>query len=590
MTTADGWDYVTDLLVVGSGGGALCAGLAAHSRGLQTLIVEKTDKIGGSTAMSGGVLWLPDNPVSRRAGVEDSREDARNYFAAVVGDEGPATSRARTEAFLDAVEPLVEFLTDAGVPLRHCEGYSDYYDERPGGKARGRAVEPELFDTGLLGPWESKLRIAEGLPPLPAYTNDIAPLAVAPRTMKSVRTVAKVVGRYLWATARGRQVRGSGAALQGYMLMSLQRAGIPIWTDSPLADLIVEDGRVVGGIVEHGGQARRVRARRGVLLAAGGFARNAEMRQKYGRQPSSAEWTSANPGDTGEVIETAMRLGAAVDLMDEAWWIPSSILPNGYPLFAVFERSKPFAIMVDGDGDRYCNEAASYMEVGREMYKRHEGKASAVPSWWITDSRNRNRYLWGQTPGRITPKDWISSGYMKRADTIEELAGICGIDPAHLRQTVDRYNRSAAHGQDPDFHKGERAYDRFYGDPTVKPNPCVGTIEKGPFYAVALYPGDVGTSGGLLTDEHARVVDQKGRPIEGLYATGNGTASVMGRHYPGAGASIGATFAFGWIAAQHAAESATVPAPSTPPVSIGTIRRPGTGRPATAPPEKGDQR
>jgi 3-oxosteroid 1-dehydrogenase len=561
-TEAD-WDVVTDLLVVGSGGGGLCAALTAGSLGLQALVVEKTAKIGGSTAMSGGVLWLPDNAVSKAAGVQDSRDDARAYFDAVVGDEGPATSKARTEAFLDAVEPMVGFLARAGVPFRHCEGYSDYYDDRPGGKARGRSLETALFDTATLGPWESKLRITDNMPPIPAYTGDVAALSVAPRTLRSVRTVARIASRFAAATVRGRRLRGSGVALMGYLLTALLKADIPVWTDSPLIDLVSEEGRVTGAVIRRDGRTMRVRARRGVLLAAGGFAHNDVMRRKYGRQPASTRWTSANPGDSGEVTEAAIRHGAAVDLMDEAWWIPSSLLPDGKPQFAVYERSKPFAFLVDGNGDRFCNEAASYMEVGRRMYERQAAGTQAVPSWWITDSRNRKRYLWGTTPGGITPRAWISSGYVKKADTIEALARLCDIDPARLRATTDRFNTAAARGEDPDFHKGERAYDRYYGDPSHKPNPCVGPVEKAPFYAFALYPGDVGTSGGVLTDEHARVLDDEGAPIGGLYATGNGTASVMGRHYPGAGASIGASFAFGWIAAHHAA------APSDSPQTIG---------------------
>lgn len=547
------WDVVTDLLVVGSGGGGLCAALTAQANGIHALVVEKTPQIGGSTAMSGGVLWLPDNPVSRAAGVPDSREDARRYFDAVVGDEGPATSTARGEAFLDAVEPMVEFLGGTGVPFRHCEGYSDYYDDRSGGKARGRSLETDLFDTATLGPWESRLRITDDMPPVPAYTADVSALSVAPRTAKSLRTVAAIAGRFVTATLRGRRLRGSGVALQGYLLRSLIDADIPVWTNSPMSDLITDNGQVTGAVVERNGRPLRVRARRGVLLAAGGFARNESMRQKYGRQPATTAWTSANPGDSGEVIETAIRHGAAVDLMNEAWWIPSSILPNGRPVFAVYERSKPYAFMVDGNGDRYCNEAASYMEVGQKMYERHAGGVTAVPSWWITDSRNRKRYLWGTTPGGITPRNWLTSGYVKRADSIEELARLCGIDPARLRATTDRFNAGAVRGEDPDFHKGERAYDRYYGDPAVRPNPCLGPVEKGPFYAFALYPGDVGTSGGVLTDEHARVLREDGEPMSGLYATGNGTASLVGRHYPGAGASIGVSFAFGWIAARHAA-------------------------------------
>lgn len=545
------WDVVTDCLIVGSGAGSMCAALAAAAAGHQALILEKTDVVGGSTAMSGGVLWLPDNPVSRRAGVVDSRDDALRYFAQVVGDKHQSASPQRVGAFLDAIEPMVTFLERLGIPFRHCDGYADYYDDRPGGKSNGRSIETELFDTTRLGPWQARLRVSETLPAIPMYTAEVAPATLGGRTAGSLRTIAAVTARMAAAAVRGRSVRGSGAALQGWMLLAAIRADIPIWNSTPVTDLVIaDDGTVAGVCALRGGKPMMIRARHGVLLDSGGFSRNEAMRRKYGRQPSSTQWTVANPGDTGEVLEAAIRHGASTDLMDEAWWIPTSVLPDGSPLYAVYERSKPHAILVDGNGQRYANEAASYMEVGQAMYERN-ATAPAIPSWWVMDSRNRRRYLWGLAPGGVTPRKWISSSYMAKADSIGELAQQCGIDPAGLTKTLERFNSFAAHGQDPDFHKGERAYDRYYGDPRVRPNPCVAPVEKPPFYAVALYPGDVGTCGGLVTDEHAQVMREDGQPMPGLYATGNCTASVMGRTYPGAGASIGASFVFGWIAARH---------------------------------------
>jgi 3-oxosteroid 1-dehydrogenase len=547
----DDWNVVTDCVMVGSGGGSMCAALAAADAGRQVLVLEKTDVVGGSTAMSGGVLWLPDNPVSRAAGVKDSRADALRYFDAVVGHDHPSTSPARVNAFLDGIAPMVGFLERQGIPFRHCEGYADYYDDRPGGKALGRSIETELFDTTQLGPWQQRLRISETLPAIPIHTAEVAPLTAGIRTAKSVWTAAKVVGRFGAAAVRRQSVRGSGVALQGWMLLAAIRADIPVWTSTPVTDLVLDsDGRVVGVCAMRAGHPIRIRARCGVLLDAGGFSHNEAMRTKYGRQPASTAWTVANPGDTGEVIEAAMRHGAATDLMEEAWWIPSSVLPDGSALYAVYERSKPHAILVDGNGERYVNEAASYMEVGQAMYERN-AVAPAIPSWWVMDSRNRRRYMWGFAPGGFTPRRWISSGYMVKAASLDELAGRCGIDAAGLARTVRRFNSFAAQGRDPDFHKGERQYDRYYGDPRVRPNPCVAPVECPPFYAVALYPGDVGTCGGLLTDENAQVIGTDGRPMSGLYAAGNCTASVMGRTYPGAGASIGASFVFGWIAAKH---------------------------------------
>ncbi len=275
------------------------------------------------------------------------------------------------------------------------------------------------------------------------------------------------------------------------------------------------------------------------------------MRERFQPAPSSTAWTHANPGDTGEMIEAMMAHGAAAELMDQAWWLPSAVMPDGAKVYVHQERAKPHCMMVDANGERFVNEAASYMEVGQAMYERHR-HAAAVPSWLVFDSNHRRKYIFGKMPPAFTPRELIRNGFVKRAGTIDELAAQCGIDPAGLRASVERLGGFARRGVDDDFHKGDRAYDRYFGDPRRHPNPCLGPIERPPFYAVAVHPGDVGTAGGLLTDEHARVLRIDGSPIEGLYATGNTTASVMGRCYPGAGASIGASFVFGWRAAQHA--------------------------------------
>jgi succinate dehydrogenase/fumarate reductase flavoprotein subunit len=295
-----------------------------------------------------------------------------------------------------------------------------------------------------------------------------------------------------------------------------------------------------------------------VLLSSGGFARNKAMRETYSRQPNTAEWTVANPGDTGEVIEMAIAHGAAVDLMDEAWWIPASMKPDGALAMHIGERSKPGSIIVDRDGQRYFNEAVSYMEAGRQMYLRNQ-EGRSVPSWLIVDGRHRKRYLFAFQPPGMTPKEWIDSGYMKKADTLNELARVCGIDSAGLTATVERFNVSARDGIDAEFHRGEGAHERYQGDTTHKPNASVGPVDKPPYYAVEIYPGDVGTSGGMLCDEFSRVLDTDHRPIPGLYATGNCTASVMGRTYPGAGASIGASFVYAFIAMKHASRAPASP-------------------------------
>jgi 3-oxosteroid 1-dehydrogenase len=449
---------------------------------------------------------------------------------------------------------MVRFLEDLGVEFLRCEGYSDYYSEAKGGKARGRSIETVPFDARDLGPWEAKLqpgflsarRVA-------IHTVELQQFGLPWRSAAGARTIGRVLVRTVKARARRQRLLANGASLIANLLKLAVEREIPIWTQTPLVDLVVEDGAVTGIVVRRHGRDVRVRARRGVLLSAGGFAHNAEMRAKYGGdQPNDGRWTSANPGDTGEVIDLAMAAGATVDLMDEAWWIQTSVLPNGTKLMHISERTRPGSIMVDRGGQRFVNEAASYMEVGKEQYARSR-VADALPCWLVFDTRFRRRYPFVMTPPAITPKEWITSGYLHRADTLEDLARDCGIDPDGLRRTVERFNEHARRGEDPDFHRGEARYDHWYGDPAHEPNPSLGPLDKAPYYAVAIWPGDVGTCGGLLTDEHGRVRREDGSTIPGLYATGNTTATVMGRRYLGAGASIGSSMVFAFVAARHAA-------------------------------------
>ena len=565
---SSGWDETYDLVIVGSGGGSMCAALASKSLGKRALIIEKQAKVGGSTGFSGGVWWIPNNPVMKRHGVEDSHERARQYLDAVVTYQGPGTTPARREAFLRNGPEMVTFLERHGMAFEYADGWPDYYDDLPGGEPRGRSLVARLFDVNELGDWATKLSRYPGFP-LPMNSNEFPELFLVKRTWSGKKAAAKLVGRTLfYQKLRGKQLLGGGAAIQGRMLQIALRENLPIWTEAPVRDFVVENGRVTGVIAQRQGREIRVRALDGVLINAGGFSRNARMRQLYQPQPSSNQWTNANPGDTGEVIEAAMRLGAGVDCMEEAWWVVTSMGPNQtwpegavaadgtiLPFMHHLDLSFPYSMMVDQNGERFCDEAGAYMEIGQRMYERHRKTGKAVPSWLVMDARQRKYYPWGTAPPGQIPKQWLDSGYLVAADSIAELARKCGIDVAGLERTVQRFNGFCRNGVDEDFGRGGRAFDRAHGDPTIKPNPNLGAIEQAPFYACRMYPGDVGTAGGLITDEHARVLRVDGTVIPGLYATGNSTASVMGRCYPGAGASIGASFVFGYIAARHAAQA-----------------------------------
>ena len=562
------WDESFDFVIVGSGGGSMCASLLLKDLGKRALIVEKQSRVGGSTGYSGGVWWIPNNPLMAREGIADSYEKSRLYLDSAVdraGNPGPGSSAARREAFLRTGPEIVEFLERKGMLFQRPEGWSDYYDDLPGGEPRSRSLVAKLFNVNELGAWKDRLSMYRGMA-LPLGSEDFTSLFLAKQTWAGKKMAFKLVWRMLKQKLTGGDYRGGGAAIQGRMLQIALREKLDIWTDCPASELIVDNGRVVGVAVQRNGGTIRVEGKDGVLLNVGGFSRNAAMRRKYGPQPSSDGWTNANPGDTGEMIEAAIGLGAACDLMDEAWWVvtslgPSQELPEGaiaadgspIPFMHHIDLSFPHSMMVDQLGRRFCDEAGAYMEIGQRLYRRHKETGKGIPAWVILESRHRNNYLWGTAMAGKVPQSWRDSGYMIVAETLEELARKCGIDWSGLRAEVERFNGFCRSGKDEDFNRGGRAFDRYHGDPTVKPNPNLGAIEKGPFYAVRIYPGDVGTSGGVVTDQFGRVLRADGSAIAGLYATGNTTASVMGRCYPGAGASIAASFVFAHLAAKHAA-------------------------------------
>jgi 3-oxosteroid 1-dehydrogenase len=554
MTTQ--WDHSVDLVIAGSGGGGMVAGLAALDSGLEPLIVEKQALVGGSTGLSGGIVWLPNNPLMRADGIADSHEDGLAYLADVVGDIGAPSSPERREMFLTAGYEMINFLIRKGVRLVRCSGWSDYYPNHKGGNSAGRAVEGIPFNAAKLGTWSDKVQ-----PPLAkAYgfvvlTNELRSVQYFNRAPRAFAVATRVFLRSTAARIARRQTLTNGSSLIAQMLKSMIDicdGEPPVWTNAAMDDLIVEDGRVVGARIVRDGARLNVEARKGVLLAAGGFGHNADMRRRYsGDQPNEAQWSIANAGDTGEVLQTAMGLGAKTDLLDEAWWLPSVFIANGGTTAASLGsgRQRPGAIYVDSAGRRFCNESNSYVEVGKAMYAN-----KAVPCWMVFDDGYVRRYVAGANPlKRRLPLELIASGAVKRADTIGDLARQIEVPADALARTVQRFNDFAAKGLDPDFGRGQSAYNDCLGDPGYRPNAAIGPLERAPFYATKVHPADVGTCGGVITNEHAQVLDEHDRVIDGLYATGNTTATVMGRTYPGAGASIANSMVFGYVAARHAA-------------------------------------
>jgi 3-oxosteroid 1-dehydrogenase len=555
MTTE--WDHSVDLLIAGSGGGGMAAALAAVDSGIEPLVIEKQTLVGGSTGLSGGMVWLPDNPLMRAEGIPDSHEDGLAYFDDVVGDIGQPSSPARREMFLTAGYEMINFLMRKGVRLVRCPGWSDYYPNHKGGNEAGRAIEGIPYDAAALGSWSDKVQpsMAKSYGGFVLKTNELRAVQYFNRSPRAFAVATRVFARTRAAKLRRQELLTNGASLIGQMLKALidLRGEPPIWTDAAMQDLIVDDGRVVGARVTHNGAPLNIEARKGVLLAAGGFSRNADMRRRYGGdQPNDARWSIANAGDTGEVLETAMRLGAKTDLLDEAWWLPSIFIADGGDAARALGsgRQRPGAIYVDGTGRRFCNESNSYVEVGKAMYAN-----KAVPCWMVFDEGYIHRYVSGANPfkKRSLPEELIERGAVLRGNTIADLARQMEVPAGALEATVKRFNGFAAKGLDPDFGRGQSAYNDCLGDPGYRTNAALGPLDKAPYYATRVVPADVGTCGGLVANEYAQVLDENDRVIEGLYATGNITATVMGRNYLGAGGSIAYTMVFGYVAARHAA-------------------------------------
>lgn len=562
------FDETFDFVVVGSGGGSMCAALLMRTLGKSVVILEKTELVGGTTAYSGGVMWIPNNRFMAEARLDETYDKASTYMDATAGqsEDAPGASPERRAAYLREGPKMVDFLIKQGIRLRRIGHYPDYYDERPGGSVPGRTVVAELFNVNELPQgWVSKLR--PNFVPLPAALDELFSLATFKQSWAGKRTLIKVGLRGILAKLTGKHWVTAGAALQGRMLQAALRANTEIRVNSGVQSLVVEHGAVKGVVTVRDGQVWRIGARLGVLINAGGFAQNQEMRDKY-IPNTSAEWTGAREGDTGEMLRELMALGAATAQMDETMGSQMAIPPGrgntdgkGVSIGGVggqMELAKPHAILVDQGGVRYMNEGGSYSEFCMNMRKRHL-VVPAIPSWWIMDEQYMMNYMFcGTMPGSKKPQEWYDTGWLKQADTVEGLAAACSIAPEVLQATLERFNADVRAGQDTQFHRGDRAYDRWIGDQFHKPSPTLGTIEQGPFYAVPMVPGDVGTFGGVVCDEHARVLREDGAPIAGLYATGTTTASVMGRYAPGAGASIGPSFIWGYIAAKHAANAGNI--------------------------------
>ena len=561
------FDETFDFVVVGSGGGSMVAGLVMRSVGKSVVVLEKMPRIGGTTSRSGGVMWIPNNPFMKAEGIEDSFDKAMTYMEATAGQslDAPGTTRERRAAYVTEGPKMLDFLIRNGIKLRRMPWWPDYYDDRPGGSVPGRTVVADLFNVNELGTWKNKLE--PNFMKVPAYHNEGFEIGLMKSSWKGKVAMMKVGWRIVLAKLTGKEWTTAGGALQGRMMQASLAAGVDLRVNAGVTSFISEGGRVTGVVTQKDGKPWRIGAKLGVLVNAGGFSHNQAMRDKY-QSGTSVEWTATPGGNTGEMIQEMEKLGAQLAQMEEMVGNQMSIPPgvrntgDGIELSAVggqMNISKPHSFVVDQSGLRYMNEAGSYMEFCQNMLKRNR-EVPAIPSWWVVDQQYMEKYMYtGTMAGTKKPQNWYEEGFLKRADSIEELAAQIGIDPKVLRATTDRFNGYARAGKDDEFGRGNRAYDNWLGDfHRQDGSHALGTVEQGPFYAAPVVPGDVGTYGGAVTDVHGRVLRADGSVIEGLYATGISTASVMGRIYPGAGSSVGPSFVFGYIAAKHAANADNV--------------------------------
>jgi succinate dehydrogenase/fumarate reductase flavoprotein subunit len=559
-----------DVLVVGSGAAGLTTAITAHHFGADVLVVEKAATFGGTTARSGGWLWVPGNSLAPRASVNDPLEDAKTYIQHAAGNH---FDEARVAAFLDHAGAMVDFL-EAHSEARFNFGshYPDYHPDHPGGAEQGRSIHPQPFDGRQLG--KQLATLAQQMPEstfMGMGLNSGPDLKHFLNATKSLRSALFVASRIL---AHGRDVmvhgRGvrlvNGNALAARLLKTVLDRAIPLWSSSPAVELLQENGRVAGAIVQKDGKPVRVEARHGIVFASGGFPQDAERTRRQFRhlQTGTAHASLTPEGNTGDALRMAEGVNAALDdsFSNAAAWVPVSLITrkdgSTGRFFHLIDRAKPGVIAVTREGRRFTNESQNYHDFVCAMIDACAGRQE-VAAFMICDHRTIRRYGLGAVrPSPLPLFPFLRSGYLKAGRSIRELATSAGINPENLEQTISELNRDAAAGQDRAFNRGATSYQRLLGDESFSPNPCVGEISAAPYYAVKIIPGDIATYHGLVTDERTRVLDVQGKPIPGLFAVGNDAASFFGGSYPGAGATLGPAMTFGYICGKNFAEKHAV--------------------------------
>ena len=560
------WDYEFDVVVVGSGNGALTAALCSHDGGAKTLVIEKSSQFGGTSATSGGGVWIPNNRYAKAENVDDSDQDARDYINSV-SPEGMIKDEL-IETYISEGPRMVDYLHEnSQVKYRNLAHYPDYFPDNTGGKEGNRSTEPEpIFGTELgddlgklreqhpqtaftMGPINMNFTQVEGqllLGALPGWKTQFAKLFT--------KYILDFTMRLKWGWKDRRLTMGNAGIAR--LILSLKDRKVDLWTLTAMTDLVDENGKVIGIKATKDGSSINIKANKGVILAAGGFERDQDLRDQYLPKPSNAEWSAANIHNTGDALKAALKLGADTHQMDTGWWSTTMKVPGqekGW--LSMVDKSMPGNYTVNKNGERFSNESQNYVSFVNDMFAKFDEGNPCAPCYMIFDSNFRKNRPCGpllqgsMQPDSAVPKEWWTPSFLSKGETLEELAEIVGIDPDGLRATQAKVNGYAVTGKDLELQRGDSAYDRYYGDPSVTPNPCLAPLKEGPFYCMVLYPGEMGTAGGLVIDTHARVLKQDGQPIAGLYACGNVTTALLPT-YPGPGSTLGPAMTFGYLAAK----------------------------------------
>lgn len=563
MTDQNNWDHSVDVLIVGSGNGALVAALSCYEMGSKdVLVVEKTDKYGGTSSISGGGVWVPNNRYAKACGADDSPDAAKIYLSKTIPSD--MVSGEMIDNYLEQAPKMLDFLHQrTRVRYQSLEHYPDYYSDTEGSRGGHRSLEPEPLNMDELGGEWKNLRFTH---PMMWLVGRIGFTQVEAQTLMAqqpgwfglaFRLVLKYILDIAWRLKSSKSRRiCTGCAGVARLRWSMLDRDMPLWLNSPMKSLIDEDGKVVGAVIEKDGQTLRVQARKGVILGAGGFEQDQSMREQYLPKPTNKDWTGGCEGNTGDAIKEGIRIGAKMHMLDSSWWCTTISVPGEpSPRMSIMEKSFPGSVVVNPAGKRYSNESQNYMSYLKETFAVHTEENPCVPSWQIFDARFRADYMVGPLltsklrPDWMLPSSYYSEGFLARANTIRELAEKICVDANGLEKTINDMNDYAVTGKDLEFNRGDALYDRYYGDPRIEPNPCLAPIDKAPFYAMKIDPGDFGTQGGMVVTTGAQVVREDGSTIPGLYAIGNCSAPILPT-YPGPGSTLGPAMTMAYQAAK----------------------------------------